>query len=48
MEYYQHDLALVHALGYSQHGDNCAPGILECWPRYMAGWCSSSAAGPAR
>ena len=29
MEYYQHDLALVHALGYSQHGDNCAPGILE-------------------
>ena len=29
MEYYQHDLALVHALGYGQHGDNCAPGILD-------------------
>ena len=29
MEYYQHDLALVHALGYGQHGDTCAPGILD-------------------
>jgi SAM-dependent methyltransferase len=29
MEYYQHDLALVHALGYSLHADRCAPGILD-------------------
>ena len=29
MEYYQHHLALVHALGYSQHGQSRAPGILE-------------------
>jgi SAM-dependent methyltransferase len=28
-DYYQPDLALVHALGYGQHGDNCAPGILS-------------------
>jgi SAM-dependent methyltransferase len=29
VDYYQADLALVHALGYGQHGDNCAPGILS-------------------
>ena len=29
MEYYQHDLALVHARGFGQHADRCAPGILE-------------------
>jgi SAM-dependent methyltransferase len=29
MGYYQHDLALVHARGYGQHADSCAPGILD-------------------
>jgi len=29
VEYYQHDLALVHARGYGQHADRCAPGILD-------------------
>jgi SAM-dependent methyltransferase len=29
MEYYQHDLALVHARGFGQHADRCAPGLLE-------------------
>jgi SAM-dependent methyltransferase len=29
VDYYEHDLALVHARGYGQHADNCAPGILE-------------------
>ena len=29
MEYYQHDLALVHARGFGQHADRCAPGILD-------------------
>ena len=29
MDYYEHDLALVHARGYGRHADNCAPGILE-------------------
>ena len=29
MGYYQHDLALVHARGFGQHADRCAPGILE-------------------
>lgn len=29
MDYYEHDLALVHARGYRRHADNCAPGILE-------------------
>ncbi len=28
MDYYEHDLALVHARGYGRHADNCAPGIL--------------------
>ncbi|HEY6316018.1 MAG TPA: class I SAM-dependent methyltransferase [Streptosporangiaceae bacterium] len=28
MDYYQPDLALVHARGYGQHADSCAPGIL--------------------
>jgi SAM-dependent methyltransferase len=27
--YYQHDLALVHARGFGQHADRCAPGILD-------------------
>jgi SAM-dependent methyltransferase len=29
MEYYQHDLALVHARGHGGYADRCAPGILE-------------------
>ena len=29
MSYYSRDLALVHARGYGQHADRCAPGILE-------------------
>ena len=29
MDYYEHDLALVHARGHGGHADNCAPGILE-------------------
>ena len=29
MAYYQHDLAVVHARGFGQHADRCAPGILE-------------------
>ena len=27
MDYYQHDLALVHDRGYGHHADRCAPGI---------------------
>jgi SAM-dependent methyltransferase len=26
---YRHDLALVHARGFGQHADHCAPGILD-------------------
>ncbi|HYB48363.1 MAG TPA: hypothetical protein VED20_13560, partial [Streptosporangiaceae bacterium] len=33
MDYHQHDLTLVHARGYGQHADNCAPGI----PALLAG-----------
>jgi SAM-dependent methyltransferase len=29
VEYYQHDLALVHARGFGKHADRCAPGILD-------------------
>jgi SAM-dependent methyltransferase len=29
MDYFQHDLALVHARGYGRYADHCAPGILE-------------------
>jgi SAM-dependent methyltransferase len=29
MDYYQHDLALIHARGYGGYADRCAPGILE-------------------
>jgi SAM-dependent methyltransferase len=29
MDYYQHDLALVHARGFGQHADRCAPDILD-------------------
>ena len=29
MDYYERDLALVHARGHGQHADNCAPGILD-------------------
>jgi SAM-dependent methyltransferase len=29
MSYYERDLALVHARGFGQHADRCAPGILE-------------------
>ena len=27
--YYRHDLALVHARGFGEHADRCAPGILD-------------------
>jgi SAM-dependent methyltransferase len=29
VDYYQHDLALVHARGFGHHADRCAPGILD-------------------
>jgi SAM-dependent methyltransferase len=29
VEYYQHDLALVHARGFGLHADQCAPGIVD-------------------
>jgi SAM-dependent methyltransferase len=29
MDYYQHDLALIHARGYGGYADHCAPGVLE-------------------
>jgi hypothetical protein len=29
VEYYQHDLALIHARGFGQHADRCAPGVLD-------------------
>ena len=29
MDYYQHDLALIHARGFGQYADRCAPGILD-------------------
>jgi SAM-dependent methyltransferase len=29
VDYYQHDLALVHARGFTKHADRCAPGILD-------------------
>ena len=29
MEYYQHDLALIHARGFGDYADRCAPGILD-------------------
>ena len=29
MEYYQRDLALIHARGFGQHADRCAPGVLD-------------------
>jgi SAM-dependent methyltransferase len=29
VEYYQHDLALVHARGFGRHADRCAPGLLD-------------------
>jgi SAM-dependent methyltransferase len=29
VDYYQHDLALVHARGFGLHADRCAPGILD-------------------
>lgn len=29
MVYYEHDLALVHARGFGQHADRCAPGVLD-------------------
>ena len=31
MHYYSRDLALVHARGFGQHADRCAPGILDSW-----------------
>jgi SAM-dependent methyltransferase len=29
MVYYEHDLALVHARGFGQYADRCAPGVLD-------------------
>ena len=29
MDYFQHDLAVVHARGFGKHADRCAPGILD-------------------
>jgi SAM-dependent methyltransferase len=29
MDYYRHDLALIHAQGYGGYADHCAPGILS-------------------
>jgi SAM-dependent methyltransferase len=29
MEYYQHDLALIHARGFGQYADHCAPSLLD-------------------
>ncbi|HEY6295296.1 MAG TPA: class I SAM-dependent methyltransferase [Streptosporangiaceae bacterium] len=29
MEYYQHDLSLIHARGFGGYADHCAPGILS-------------------
>jgi SAM-dependent methyltransferase len=29
MEYYQHDLALIHARGFGEYADRCAPGLLD-------------------
>jgi len=29
MEYYQHDLALIHARGFGEYADRCAPGRLD-------------------
>jgi SAM-dependent methyltransferase len=29
MDYFQHDLALIHARGYGRYADHCAPGVLE-------------------
>jgi SAM-dependent methyltransferase len=29
MEYYQHDLALIHARGFGEYADHCAPGLLD-------------------
>jgi hypothetical protein len=29
MEYYQHDLALVHARGFGEYANRCVPGILD-------------------
>jgi SAM-dependent methyltransferase len=37
MEYYQHDLALVHARGFGQHADRCAPGVLDLLARVRGG-----------
>jgi SAM-dependent methyltransferase len=37
MEYYRHDLALVHARGYGHHADRCAPGILDLLSRVSGG-----------
>lgn len=37
MDYYQHDLALVHARGFSKHADHCAPGILDLLAPVLGG-----------
>ena len=29
MEYYQHDLALIHGRGFGEYADRCAPGLLD-------------------
>jgi SAM-dependent methyltransferase len=29
LDYFQHDLALIHARGYGRYADHCAPGVLD-------------------
>jgi SAM-dependent methyltransferase len=29
MQYYEHDLALIHARGFGEYADRCAPGLLD-------------------
>ena len=35
--YYEHDLALVHHLGFGFHADMCAPGVLALLELYRGG-----------
>ena len=46
MEYYRHDLALVHARGFGEHADRCAPGVLDLLAPVKGGLVLESAAGP--
>jgi SAM-dependent methyltransferase len=37
MQYYEHDLALIHARGFGEYADRCAPGILDHLARVRGG-----------